>query len=745
MPSQLLLHLALPTPLRQGFDYLPPANCGIHLDSLRPGVRVRVPFGRQVLVGILLAVRSHTATDPGKLRAALEILDKEPVLSAPVMRLCQWCADYYQHPIGEVLQVALPGRLRKAEDTGTVQSWSWQHTREGKGLSENALKRAPKQQQLHQLLLAQGRVSRELLESHGLTAAVAKTLEDKKLIERVAMDAEPPHTVLTHELLAQQLLAQEPQTLNAEQQAALDQLRYHHFACYLLEGATGSGKTEVYLQAINRVLQAGKQALVLVPEIGLTPQTLRRIEERFRVPVAELHSNVSEGQRARSWMMAARGEARIVIGTRLAAFTPMPDLGLIIVDEEHDLSFKQQDGLRYSARDLVVVRASQAQIPVILGSATPSLETLHNAIHGRYEHLRITRRAGNARPPAVDIINLRNQTLTGGLAPQTQEAIRQTLNGGHQVLVFLNRRGYAPVLLCHHCGWHADCNHCDTRMTLHQRPRHLRCHHCDTQRPVPHKCPACHAPELMHQGQGTEKAEELLVEQFPSINVLRVDRDSMSRKNAMKALTETVMQGEPCILVGTQMLAKGHHFPKVALVVILDADQGLMSPDFRGPERMGQLIMQVSGRAGRGDTPGKVLIQSHKPEHPLLQTLIQQGYHRYARQLLAERRATQLPPFSSMVLIRAESKRAENAVEFLQLARRLAQQLMSPSPGLSYLGPIPALMEKRQGRFRYQLQITSAKRKTLQNLMMRLLSELDQQALAKRTRWSVDVDPMDMG
>lgn len=740
MPSQFLLHLALPTPLRQGFDYLPPANCALDPESLQPGLRVRVPFGRQELVGILLAVRFHTTTDAIKLRPALEILDRTPVLPGPVMRLCQWCADYYQHPLGEVLQVALPGRLRKAEDREAAPTWGWRHTPEGKGLPDDALKRAPKQQQLHQLLLARGTVGREMLESLGLTTAVTKAMEDKHLIEKVALEHTPPPPPSTDQLLAEQ-----PQTLNEEQQAALDQVRYHHFASYLLEGATGGGKTEVYLQAINRALQAGRQALVLVPEIGLTPQTLGRIQARFHVPVAELHSSVSEGQRARGWTMAASGEARIVIGTRLAAFTPMPDLGLIIVDEEHDLSFKQQEGLRYSARDVAVMRASQAHIPVILGSATPSLETLHNAIQGRYEHLRITRRAGNARPPAVELINLRDQKLSAGLAEPTRAAIRQTLQEGHQVLVFLNRRGYAPALLCHHCGWHADCNRCDTRMTLHQRPYHLRCHHCDTQRPVPSRCPSCHSSELMPQGQGTEKAEELLIEQFPQTPVMRVDRDSMSRKHAMRALTEKVMEGQACILVGTQMLAKGHHFPKVALVVILDADQGLMSPDFRGPERMGQLIMQVSGRAGRGDTPGKVLIQSHKPEHPLLQTLIHQGYHRYARQLLAERRATHLPPFSSMALIRAESKRAENAVEFLQLARRLAQQLMLPSPALNYLGPVPAPMERRQGRYRFQLQIISTKRKLLQELLKKLLGELDQQALARRTRWSVDMDPMDMG
>lgn len=745
MPHQLILHLALPTPLRHGFDYLPPADLA-NPDTLQPGVRIRVPFGQQSLVGILLAVRSKSSIDPAKLRRAEEILDTEPLLPSHIMRLCQWCADYYQHPLGEVLQVTLPGRLRKAQDADKTTSWAWQHTHDGRGLPEGALSRAPKQQQLHRLLLQQGQVTRELLQAHGLTPAIAKTLEDKGLIERVAAETPPLSTpAAAATVTTGSLLAQEPQTLNDEQQAALQQLRYHHFAVYLLEGATGSGKTEVYLHAINRVLQAGKQALVLVPEIGLTPQTLRRIEERFCVPVAELHSNVNEGARLRHWLSAASGEARIVVGTRLAVFTPLPELGLIIVDEEHDLSFKQQEGLRYSARDLAVVRAQQCQAPVVLGSATPSLETLHNAIQNRYEHLRITRRAGKAQAPSVDLINLRNQTLAGGLAPQTRQTMQRALDHGHQILVFLNRRGYAPVLLCHHCGWYAQCNHCDARLTLHQSPRHLRCHHCGTQRPIPRQCPDCHTPELIHQGQGTEKAEDWLREQFQPFEVIRVDRDSMSRKNAMKSLNDKLAHGRPCILVGTQMLAKGHHFPSVALVVVLDADQGLMSPDFRGPERMGQLIMQVAGRAGRSETPGQVLIQSHKPEHPLLQTLIAQGYHRYARQLLRERQATQLPPYRAMALLRAESKRAGNAIEFLQLARRLAQQIAPPSPKLGYLGPIPALMEKRQGRYRYQLQISSAQRKPLQDLLKQLLEELDQQALARRTRWSIDVDPMDMG
>jgi primosomal protein N' (replication factor Y) len=492
------------------------------------------------------------------------------------------------------------------------------------------------------------------------------------------------------------------------------------------------------------VLEQGRQALVLVPEIGLTPQTVQRFQRRFALPVVALHSGLNDRERLDAWLQARDGQARIIIGTRSAIFTPLAQPGIIIVDEEHDSSFKQQDGFRYSARDLAVVRASNLGIPLLLGTATPSLETLNNARTGRYQHLRLTRRAGSARPPAIHLQDIRGQTLLEGFTQTTLEAIGQTVDAGNQALVFLNRRGYAPTLQCHDCGWLAECGHCDARMTVHQSPRHLHCHHCDHQRALPRRCPSCNSSKLQPLGQGTERSEEVLQQRFPHTRILRIDRDSTRNKHAMRDLLAQVHTGEPCILVGTQMLAKGHHFADVTLVVIIDADAGLFSTDFRGPERMGQLLLQVAGRAGREEKPGSVILQSHHTEHPLVQTLMREGYHAFAELILRERQITQLPPYRHLALIRAESKRPDNATEFLRVARTHAEQLLPASPHMSYLGPLPAMLERRGDRFRYQLQLNSSARKPLQTLLTQLAERLDTEALSKRVRWSIDVDPQDM-
>lgn len=733
MPPILLV--ALPTPLRRLFEYLPPQD----FDPATPlGVRVSVPFGQQTLIGILVG-RAEVAQHPvDKLRPALALLDSQPVVPEDILELCRWAADYYQHPLGEVLHAALPVQMRKspAEDKPVA---CWRHSTAGKGLPEQALKRSPHQQHLHQLLLREHVLSEARIRQAGIPRSAIHRLAEKGLI--IPAEAAGP-APLNPAVTA--LLAEPPQPLNEEQQAALDQIRYHHYKTYLLEGTTGSGKTEVYLHAIARALQAGRQALVLVPEIGLAPQTLQRFRDRFVVSIVQLHSAVADAERTRNWRAAASGAARIIIGTRLAVFTPMPDLGLIIIDEEHDQSFKQQDGLRYSARDLAVMRAFRAQVPLLLGSATPALESLHNALQGRYQHLHLTRRAGGARKPQMQLIDMRRESAGGPVAPAALEAIRQTLARGEQVLVFINRRGYAPALLCRQCGWVASCTACAARLTLHSQPRHLRCHHCDQQRPVPSQCPSCHNTELVALGQGTERCESLLQEQFPGTEILRVDQDSMGRKNAMQALAQKLALGQPCILVGTQMLAKGHHFPGVTLAVLLDIDQGLFSGDFRGPERMGQQLIQVAGRAGRGHRPGQVLLQTYQPDHPLLQILLTESYSAFARTLLQERFAARLPPVWAMAMLRAESKRAENAVEFLHTALKIARAFAPSSPQLQYLGPLPALMEKRQHRFRYQLQVTCAKRADLQTLLKHLVAQLDPLALSQRVRWSVDVDPQDM-
>ncbi len=738
MTSPVYLKLAIPAPLRRHFDYLPPV--GITAETLQqwqPGMLVRVPFGQQEVVGVLLEKNSSSTVAAHQLKPAIAVIEQQPTLAADVMVLCSWAAEYYQCPPGEAFHTALPVLLRQGEPALLRGETCYRLTTEGKGLPTGALKRAPRQAALLDLLQSRDYLSRTELDALGISLTHINTLIKKNVAESFELVAEAT--------VPAQTLREQPLMLSEEQATALERITFHNFQVSLLDGATGSGKTEIYLQAITEVLNAGKQALVLVPEIGLTPQTLARFQRRFALPIVALHSGMTDRERLEAWLKARSGAARIIIGTRSAIFTPLAEPGIIIIDEEHDGSFKQQDGFRYSARDLAVVRAKHLDIPLLLGSATPSLETLFNATTGRYQHLRLTHRAGNARKPEIQLLDIRAKTLHEGFAPETLAAIATEISARNQVLVFLNRRGYAPTLECHDCGWLASCNHCDTRITLHQMPQHLHCHHCGHQRPVPRRCPACHSSQLNPLGQGTERSEAALQQAFPQTRVLRVDRDSTRTRNAMNNLLTEVHSGEPCILVGTQMLAKGHHFPDVTLVVIIDADAGLFSTDFRGPERMGQLLLQVAGRAGRAEKPGRVILQSHHVEHPLVQTLMFEGYHAFAECILHERQITHLPPYRYLALLRAESKRPELAMEFLRLARHLAEQVQAASPALHYLGPLPAMLERRGDRFRYQLQFNSAQRKPLQRLLKQLALQLEQEAISKRVRWAIDVDPQEMG
>ncbi len=737
--TKAILEIALPTHMRRRFDYLAPMDVSdAEAAQLSAGVLIRVPFGHQELIGVLIQTKSNTDLDIEKLRPALAIIDQRPALDATLLELLLWAADYYQCPEGEALSTALPVLLRQGEAAEERRETCWQLTAEGKGLPHGALKRSPKQALLVEALQQQNKLSRSDIAALNIPANVIKTLTDKNLIEKIFADDSELETPAS-------IYRQSPLILSDEQQTAFDQISFGQFQISLLDGATGSGKTEIYLQAIAKVLDANEQALVLVPEIGLTPQTIARFQKRFAVQVVSLHSGLNDRERLEAWLQARSGKARIVIGTRSAIFTPMPKLGIIIIDEEHDGSFKQQDGFRYSARDLAAVRANRLQIPLILGSATASLETMNNAQQGRYQHLRLSTRAGNAKPPEIQLLDIRGQALTEGFALETQVAISSEIAAGNQVLVFLNRRGYAPTLECHDCGWLATCPHCDLRMTVHQSPRHLHCHHCGHQRAVPRYCPSCKSSRLQPLGQGTERSEIALREWFPATPIIRVDRDSTRNKNAMDKILNEVHLGDPCILIGTQMLAKGHHFADVTLVVIIDADAGLFSTDFRGPERMGQLLLQVSGRAGRAEKPGRVILQSHHTDHPLVQTLFFQGYQAFAELILQERLIAQLPPYRYLALLRAESKRPEIALEFLKFARSEAQALSPSSPQLNYLGPLPSMIERRGDRFRFQLQFNSAQRKPLQVLLAQLVEKLEANALGKRVRWAVDVDPAEMG
>jgi primosomal protein N' (replication factor Y) len=744
-----ILRIAVPSPLRRMFDYLPPADKGSGQQLFFPGQRLRVPFGRCELIGVLVEVQTCSDIPTDKLKPVIEVLDQTPLLPEHLFRLCRWAADYYQHPIGDAMLSLLPTLLRKGEAAEFRSEYLWVASPQAVSGAEAVPRRAARQQALHRELQnhPQG-VSADALKALGYSAALLRALAEKGVAVKTVQKVTPPSLVA-----GENVLHESPLVLNAEQSVAVQSLNTHlgSFQCSLLEGITGSGKTEVYLQLIQQVLERGEQALVLVPEIGLTPQTVARFRKRFRVPIVALHSGLNDRERLDGWLMARCGAAGIVIGTRSAVFTPLKFPGLIIIDEEHDASFKQQEGFRYSARDLAILRAREEKLPIVLGSATPSLETLHNARCGRYQWLRLTERAGEAQLPHFELLDICREELENGLSATLIEQIRQHLQRDEQVLVFLNRRGFSPSLMCHDCGWLADCPQCDAHMTLHRFPPQLHCHHCDHQTPVVLRCPKCNGRHLNPLGAGTERTDEALQRLFPETPVIRVDRDTTRRKEAMEQIMRRIHSTPSCILVGTQMLAKGHHFPRVTLVAILDADAGLFSADFRGMEKMAQLILQVAGRAGREDRPGRVLMQTYHADHPRIRSLIQQGYLAFAEQELQDRETALLPPFSHYALLRAEAVAPGRADAFLQLVRQLAERRLGGQAGageIKLLGPLPAPMERRAGRYRAQLLFQSSGRKSLHHLLQGLgqMLESDKQisAQARKVRWSIDVDPLDM-
>jgi primosomal protein N' (replication factor Y) len=732
--SRRFLHIALPSPLRRRFDYIWPAKFG---NAPVPGARVRVPFGRRDVIGIITGVGDHSEVPPEKLKPATDLLDLEPVLPATLFTLCTWAAEYYQHPLGEVFSTALPVLLRQGESLRAAAPQAWRLTPLGQAVDAAAFKRAPRQatawQALHDHPAGLGPLTQKALE---IDRSVLLQLLKKDLAEEFTPEAHA-YTAPTA------ALREAHHALNAEQQAAVSAVLecQNRFQTFLLAGVTGSGKTEVYLQLIEAELKAGRQCLVLVPEIGLTPQTVARFRARFQAEVAVLHSGLTELERLKAWRAAREGRAGIIIGTRSAIFTPMRHPGLIIVDEEHDLSFKQQDGFRYHARDLAVRRGQLENIPVLLGTATPSLETLHNAQQGRYQWLRLTGRAAGNPAPLFRVLDVRARPLKEGLSKELVEVMRSTLARGEQVLVFINRRGFAPVILCHNCGWQAHCRRCDARPTLHRDPLRLHCHHCGLESAPPRQCPDCGGSELKPIGVGTERMEAALKALFPKTALYRIDRDSTRRKQAMSEMYEALQSGEPALLVGTQMLAKGHHFPAVTLVAILDVDGGLFGADFRAAERTAQLIVQVSGRAGRANIPGQVILQTHQPDHPLLQLLITQGFNAFAESALTERRLMGLPPFGYLALIRAEATSQELPLQVLEAAARGARMAAGK---IEVWGPVPAPMEKKAGRFRAHLLLKAGQRAPLHQALPQVLADLEALPEARKVRWSIDVDPQEL-
>lgn len=751
--SSPILRVAVPVPLRRLFDYLPPAALEEGAAQVfQPGLRLEVPFGKRRLVGVLVEVAERASVPRERLRRTLSVLDDKPLIPPDLVDLCVWVADYYQHAPGEVLAAALPPGLRLLRRKARLLTVC-QLSAAGAQADPEALQRAPRQAALLAMLQAQGPLPVTQLRSAGFGASIRKGLTDKGLAEITETptpleEKDRPFTgnvqAFARGAAEKADMAIAPITLRTEQRAAVNEVlqALNSFQAFLLYGITGSGKTEVYLELIAEVLARGRQALVLVPEIGLTPQAAVRFAERFDVPIAILHSGLSEKQRLAAWLAAQRGEARIVIGTRSAVFTPLAAPGLLVVDEEHDASYKQQDGLRYSARDLAVVRARRHRIPVVLGSATPSLESLHNVERKRYRELCLLQRAGSSAPPVQRLLDMRGSRLRGGLSEILLDAIGMELGAGGQVLLFLNRRGYAPTLGCRDCGWMAGCPNCDAHLVLHSNPPRLHCHHCDFQRQVQVACPRCRSVHLDPTGHGTQRAEQVLREQFPDVPVHRIDRDAAKQGRALPKIFSEIQQGNPCILVGTQMLAKGHHFPQITLAAVLDADSGLFSPDFRAPERLAQLLVQVTGRAGRWHKPGVVWIQTRSPKHPFFSNLIEKGYRAFARSLLAERKQRQLPPACRMALLRVEAEHLETAMRCLASVRRQLEK--AGTKRVLVTGPAAAPLVRRAGRCRALLAFYSPQLGPLHTLLHDLCLRLESARLPQGLRWSVDIDPQEI-
>ena len=731
-----ILQIAIPSPLYRTFDYLPPQDCDHEFIS---GMRLRIPFGRTTKIGILLATGQKSRIDTPRLKHALEVIDRESLLPPDILDLMAWACRYYHHPPGDVIFSALPTLLRQGHAARLHETKSWRLTEDGARIDPVQLARAPRQAALLELLRThpQGLDAGKLLHQLPHWRTAMRPLIEKgwaELDEKTVLPA--PMTAGKQGPGGNELTPDQGHIVQTVC-SALDE-----FKTFLLEGVTGSGKTEVYMHIIDQVIQANKQALVLVPEIGLTPQLISQFCDYFQVPVSVLHSGLSDRERLDAWLMAKNGLAPIIIGTRSAVFTPLKRLGIIIIDEEHDGSFKQQEGFRYHARQVAIVRAQNAGIPVLLGSATPALESLYNAQQGRYQHLHLSQRVGNASHPVIRLLDVRHQKMQGNLSTRLLEAMTLHLSQNNQVLLFLNRRGYAPTLICHDCGWVARCARCDAHMILHQAKQQLRCHHCAAQRAIATSCPDCNSTDLKPLGHGTERIEEVLKKLFQDTEVLRIDRDSTRRKGTMQSLLKNMAHGHNQILLGTQMLAKGHHLPNVTLVAILDADQGLFGIDFRSSEHLGQLIIQVAGRAGRADKRGEVLIQTHHPDHPLFGALLHHDYHRFAENLLEERRLAQLPPYTHLVLLRAEAVKPDHPMIFLREARALAETLQ-PS-NVQFMGPAPAPMERRAGRYRGHLLIQATGRRELHKLLESWISRIEDLPSAKRVRWSLDVDPIDL-
>lgn len=738
-----ILRIAVHAPMRCLFDYLPPKIN--YPAKFLSGQRVRIPFGKKdaVRIGLIIELADNTEVPAHKLKVVLELLDLYPVLTAEQLQLIRWACRYYHHPIGEVAFSAMPVLLRMGKPAQIKRENYWCLTECGKTMPEDQLVRAKKQLAILEFIkqYPSGVSQKNIYKQFGQSRNVLNGLVDKQCITLIEMPQKQFGSDLTRPPQAQFFTSLK---LNVEQQHAVDAISdcLTRYQVFLLDGITGSGKTEVYMRVIRKVLDMGKQALVMTPEIGLTPQLIALFTMRFQEEVVVLHSNLSDSVRLSGWLKTATGKAMIILGTRSAVWAPMKNLGVIIVDEEHDLSYKQHEGLRYSAKDLSLIRARDKKIPVILGSATPALESIKNMQDGRYQELRLPYRVSDTSLPNVHICDVRNMTMHGVISKYLAEHIGKHLQQGNQILLFLNRRGYAPAMLCHGCGFIFQCSRCSAYLIFHKLKKKLVCHHCDKTQLLPKQCPECYGAKIIEIGHGTERLEETIAMLFPNVKIARIDRDTTQGKGRMQKILEGIHSGDADILIGTQMLAKGHHFPAVTLVGIIDADNGLFNVDYFANERMAQMFVQVSGRAGRGDLAGTVIVQTHCPSHPYWRKLAQHDYRGLSELLLAERLQAGLPPFSFQVLMRAESQQAEHAKQFLVAAKKELQMLAQET--LEIYGPIPSLLEKRAAYYRWQLVIQAKSRAVIMQCMTPLVGILGTLLVSRKVKWSVDIDPKDM-
>ena len=725
-----MARVGLDVPVAQTFDYRADGFV------VAVGARVMVPFGKRQMIGVVLEVMDASDIPPERLKKISRVL-ADATLSTADLRLLHFASDYYHYPLGQVVMNALPQRLKGA---GPAPAVAMEYALTESGLAAD-LDGLPKRATVKRKLLAALRAQRALTPAQVRAEGASAINAVRDFIERgwvVSAPAQDARDIAPGEHAA--IAPSHP--LTPAQSHAVDAIsaKLGSFHAALLCGVTGSGKTEVYLHVCARVLEGGGQVLMIVPEIALTPQLEAMVQSRFPgALIASLHSGLNDTERAANWLAAHSGRAGIVLGTRLAVFTPLPRIGLIVVDEEHDTSLKQTEGFCYSARDLAVVRASQCGVPVVLGSATPALESYHNATTGRYALVELPERI-NARPPRIECIPLDPAGRSSGIAPRLMEAIREKLRRGEQSLVFINRRGYAPVLMCHSCGWLSGCHRCSAQLVLHLKARELHCHHCGHRARIPEACPTCGNPALAPLGQGTQRVEETLAAQFPSARVLRIDRDTTRRKHAWGAMRERIRAREVDILVGTQMLAKGHDFPHLALVGVLNADSMLYSADFRASERLYALLTQVAGRAGRGEAQGEVLIQTEFPEHPLYAALKDQDLHRFSNQLLAERGTSGFPPYVHQALLRSEAAKVDIALEFLHKARTAGLEI---GQDVQMYDAVPAGMVRLAGRERAQLLVQSDSRPALHAFLREWCTVLAA-AKSSAARWTLEVDPVEL-